>query len=108
APGDGYRGRIVLELGTVRGGYGWIFPKADHVNVGVAGWTSEGPRLRAHLARLLAAHGLKSESLYGLRGHRLPLRATNAPLAANRLLLVGDAAGLVDPLSGDGLYEAAL
>ena len=31
-------GMLVLELGTVPGGYGWIFPKGDHVNVGVGGW----------------------------------------------------------------------
>ena len=38
---DRYRGRAVLELGAVPGGYGWIFPKGDHVNVGVGGWEAE-------------------------------------------------------------------
>src|SRR5207244_7868195 len=41
-------GLLVLEIATVPGGYGWIFPKADHVNVGVGGWGAEGPRLRQH------------------------------------------------------------
>ena len=44
---DRYRGRAVLQLGAVPGGYGWIFPKGDHVNVGVGGWETEGPRLRS-------------------------------------------------------------
>lgn len=108
ASSDRHRGRVLLELGVVPGGYAWIFPKADHVNVGVAGWEGEGPNLRLHLRRLLAAHGFPGEAVVGLRGHRLPLRAAHAPLAGNRVLLVGDAAGLVDPLSGDGIYEAAL
>jgi geranylgeranyl reductase family protein len=108
ASSDRHRGRVVLELGVVPGGYAWIFPKADHVNVGVAGWEGEGPNLRLHLRRLLAAHGFPGEAVVGLRGHRLPLRSAHAPLAGNRVLLVGDAAGLVDPLSGDGIYEAAL
>jgi flavin-dependent dehydrogenase len=105
---DRYQGRLVLELGVVPGGYAWIFPKADHVNVGVAGWEAEGPNLRRHLARLLDAHRLPADAVLGLRGHRLPLREPGAPVAGNRVLLVGDAAGLVDPLSGDGIYEAAL
>ena len=41
-----------------------------------------------------------------LRGHRLPLRRAGSVAARGRALLVGDAAGLVDPLSGDGMYEA--
>ncbi len=103
-----YAGRLVLEFGTVPGGYGWVFPKGDHVNVGVGGWASEGPRLREHLARLCAAHGMDAGTLQGLRGHRLPLRRPGSALAEGRVALIGDAAGLVDPLSGDGMYEAFL
>ncbi len=102
---DRYRGRAVVELGSIPGGYGWIFPKADHVNVGVGGWLHEGPRLRAHLKEVMRAHGIAPEEIDGLRGHRLPLRRPHSPLARGRALLVGDAAGLVDPLSGDGMYE---
>jgi geranylgeranyl reductase family protein len=105
---DRYAGRLVLEFGTVPGGYGWVFPKSDHVNVGVGGWDSEAPRLRRHLARLCAAHGLDEGLVTDLRGHRLPLRASGGALAAGRVALVGDAAGLVDPLSGDGMFEAFL
>jgi geranylgeranyl reductase family protein len=106
APRDRYARRLVIEVGTVPGGYGWVFPKGDHVNVGVGGWQSEGPRLRGHLRRLLDAHGLPEDAVHELRGHRLPLRRPGSPLARGRVLLVGDAAGLVDPLSGDGMYEA--
>jgi flavin-dependent dehydrogenase len=106
APEDRYRGRLVLELGIVPGGYGWVFPKGDHVNVGVGGWESEGPRLRELLRRVAEAHGLAGEPLANLRGHRLPLRRPDSQLARGRAALVGDAAGLVDPLTGDGMYEA--
>jgi geranylgeranyl reductase family protein len=101
-----YRGRAVLELGVVAGGYAWVFPKREHVNVGVAAWESEGPRLRDHLGRLLAHHRLPADALVNVRGYRLPHRAAGSPLARGRIALAGDAAGLVDPLSGDGIYEA--
>ena len=43
-----------------------------------------------------------------MRGYRLPLRRPRSPSARARTALVGDAAGLVDPVSGDGIYEALL
>ena len=101
-----YRGRAVVELGVVPGGYGWVFPKGDHANLGVGGWGSEGPRLREHLERLAAAHDVPSDALTDVKGHRLPMRPLGTLPARGQVLLVGDAAGLVDPLSGDGMYEA--
>jgi geranylgeranyl reductase family protein len=101
-----YGGRVVFDLGTVRGGYGWVFAKGDHLNIGVGGRSSEGPHLRAHLARFCEAHGTSADRLRDLRGYRLPVARPGVSLARGRALVCGDAAGLVDPLSGDGIYEA--
>jgi geranylgeranyl reductase family protein len=101
-----YDGCAWVELGVVPGGYGWVFPKGDHANLGVGGWMEEGPRLRAHLDRLAREHEVDPADLSDVRGHRLPMRRLGASAARGRVLLVGDAAGLVDPLSGDGMYEA--
>ncbi len=106
--GDGYRGRAVLELGVVPGGYGWVFPKGDHANLGIGGWETEGPRLRASLGELCAAHGVDPDELEAVRGYRLPLRSPRSTLARGRAAVIGDAAGLVDPVSGDGMFEAFL
>ena len=38
-----YRGTAWVELGVVPGGYGWVFPKGDHANLGVGGWLERGP-----------------------------------------------------------------
>jgi geranylgeranyl reductase family protein len=103
-----YSGRLVMELGVLDGGYGWVFPKGDHANFGIGGWEREGPRLREGLARLCTEHGIALADLESLRGFRLPLRSPRASLARGRALLVGDAGGLIDPLSGDGMYEAFL
>jgi geranylgeranyl reductase family protein len=103
-----YRGRLVIELGTVPGGYGWVFPKGDHVNFGVGGWGGEAPNLRGELARLCTAHGIEPDDLQDFRGYRLPLREPRSTLARGRAAVIGDAAGLIDPVSGDGMFEGFL
>ena len=105
-PSDRYRSRMVLELGTIHGGYAWVFPKGDHVNVGVGGLQDEGPRLREHLDQLCAEHAIDPDTLTEVRGHRLPMRRPGNRIAHGSVALVGDSAGLVDPFSGDGMYEA--
>jgi flavin-dependent dehydrogenase len=104
-PPDSWRGLLVLELAVVPGGYGWIFPKGDHVNVGVGGWGEQGPHLRRHLRVLCEQYGIELRDLTNLRGHRLPMRRSGTVLGRGRALLIGDAAGVLDPVSGDGMYE---
>ena len=103
-----FAGAMVIEIAVIRGGYGWIFPKGDHVNVGVGGNGEEGSKLRAELRRMCEAYGIDPDSAQDLRGYRLPLLVPGSRLARGRTAVIGDAAGLVDPFSGDGMYEAFL
>jgi geranylgeranyl reductase family protein len=104
-PRERYARRVVIELADIPGGYGWVFPKGDHANVGVGCWQEEGPKIREHLRRVCEAHDLDPAALENLRGHRLPLRMPGTRIAGERALVVGDAGGLLDPVSGDGMYE---
>jgi geranylgeranyl reductase family protein len=101
-----WQSKVVIELGTIPGGYCWIFPKGDHINIGVGGWENTGPTLRKHLQEFCKRRGFDHTALEDLRGYRLPARRPDAALAHGRALLIGDAAGLVDPLWGDGMYAA--
>jgi geranylgeranyl reductase family protein len=97
---------IALDLGGIPGGYGWVFPKGDHLNVGVGGWKSVGPTLRDRLSALCAYYGFDESRLFGHRGYQLPLRRDDAPVVRGPAMLAGDAACLVDPLSGEGIWAA--
>jgi geranylgeranyl reductase family protein len=97
---------IALDLAGIPGGYGWVFPKGDHLNVGVGGWKYVGPTLRERLHALCAYYGFDESRLYGHRGYQLPLRRDGAPVVAGSTMLAGDAACLVDPLSGEGIWAA--
>jgi geranylgeranyl reductase family protein len=104
---DWLRGRVALQLGSMAGGYGWIFPKSDHINVGVGGWKSiVGADLRTALDTLCRSYDLDPARVEQLRGHHLPMMRPGAMLWAGGSVLVGDAAGFVDPLSGEGICHA--
>jgi geranylgeranyl reductase family len=101
-----WRDVVALDLGGLAGGYGWVFPKLDHLNVGVGAWKYAGFTLRSKLAQLAERYGFEAPTLENLRGHHLPVRVPGTPLARGPVALAGDAAGLIDPLSGEGIHMA--
>ncbi len=103
---DAWQDSVGLELGSMPGGYGWVFPKGDHCNVGVGGWPVGGPTLRRELDAYAASEGFDAARLCDHRGHSLPLRDPGSALVSGRVAFVGDAAGLIDPLSGEGIGNA--
>jgi geranylgeranyl reductase family protein len=106
---DEWRRRVTLNFGYLPGGYGWLFPKGDHVNVGVGGWKGvTGKRLRPALDRTCRVYGLDPARLESLRGHHLPMQRRDMLTARGGAAVIGDAAGLVDPLSGEGIHTAVV
>ncbi len=103
---DRWKEYVGLDLGGVAGGFGWVFPKGGHLNIGVGGWKYAGFTLRPKLAQLARRYGFDPSSLEDLRGHHLPLRIPGTPIARGPVALVGDAAGLVDSLTGEGIHMA--
>jgi len=133
---------LVFDFAPLPGGYGWLFPKGDHINIGVGAFApdddhespgappsprpdttgeptpptrgrvgSHDAQLKSVTRKLLAdytTHKLGVDMLamkaevtgqhLGMGGHLY------AP--SGRTLLVGDAAGLVDPLTGEGIHSA--
>ncbi|MEW6724497.1 MAG: geranylgeranyl reductase family protein [Bacillota bacterium] len=100
-----HRGEIVIDYGILPRGYGWLFPKGDRVNVGVAAPNSRGNGLRSALELLCQRWGIDRSRL-AIDCWPVPLGGFRRPLAAQRLLLAGDAAGLADPLTGEGIRYA--
>jgi geranylgeranyl reductase family protein len=101
-----WREFVGLDVGGLAGGYGWVFPKGDHLNVGVGAWKYAAFTLRPKLAGLCAHYGFDPQGLERLRGHHLPVRIPGSTIARGPVAVVGDAAGLVDPLSGEGIHMA--
>ena len=101
-----WEGLMGLDLGDMRGGYGWVFPKKDHLSVGAGSPLHQAKRLKSGYQAVLKAHGLDGHSDNRIRSHWLPVRRKGMAIQSGRCLLLGDAAGLVDPVTGEGIYNA--
>jgi flavin-dependent dehydrogenase len=100
---------IGRDLGYMSGGYGWVFPKKDHLSIGVGTWganTISVKSLKPYFERLLRSLSLGDYSIASLKGHLMPLRRRGAAIQRNNILLLGDAAGLIHTYTGEGIYYA--
>jgi flavin-dependent dehydrogenase len=98
-----------VDWGTLPSGYAWLFPKIGSANIGVGGPAALGRMLRPYLTKFLATEGVvKPQAIQNLRfrGHQLPTLTTRTALENSSVLLAGDAAGLVEPFTGDGISQA--
>jgi geranylgeranyl reductase family protein len=108
APADraAWRGRVQLDWGPVAGSYGWVFPKDDELTVGVIMAKGNGAETKRYLAAFLAQLGLTDRPVHRDSGHLTRCRAVDAPLRKGRVLVVGDAAGLLEPWTREGISYA--
>lgn len=100
-----YARTALFEFGAVPGGYLWIFPKKEHLSVGIAVFGKSRADLRGILRREMTRFGIELDGT-PLHAHPLPVYGYHERLATERTLLVGDAAGLVDPFLGEGIRYA--
>lgn len=100
-----YAEMALFEFGAVNRGYLWIFPKRDHLSVGIGAFAKGKADLRSILRREMARVGIDmSRAIF--YAHPLPIHLRAERLHTARSLLIGDAAGLVDPLLGEGIRHA--
>jgi len=112
AYGPGHMTRVDLREGDMTG-YAWAFPKREHVNVGFGALVTDlrdgvGRYKGEAYANRLIEMGLLPERPIGgsWRAAPIPMGGPEGPVSRPGVLSVGDCAGLVSPLSGDGIYYA--
>lgn len=98
--------RIHLDWGPLPGSYGWVFPKGDTLTVGVIAARGAGEATRGYLRDLLRWQGLEGLEVVQESGHLTRCRTPSSPVAAGRILAVGDAAGLLEPWTREGISFA--
>ncbi|MFG1605513.1 FAD-dependent monooxygenase [Actinoplanes sp. NPDC049265] len=120
-----WRGRVHLDWGAEPGSYGWVFPKMkgceshgahcasadcwttdDELTVGVIMAKGKGAETKDYLTKFLAGLGLTGREVRRDSGHLTRCRTDDAPLARGRVLVAGDAAGLLEPWTREGISYA--
>jgi len=100
-----YDGSLHLDFNVIPKGYGWIFPKRDHLSVGVFTTLPKIKEIKKYFSLYLEKKGLANNySCRSLIGHQIPIGGREEILNTKRGLLIGDAAGLADPITGEGIY----
>ncbi len=104
--GSDWAGHVLLDWGPVPGSYGWVFPKGDTLTVGVIGAREQGAAVRSYYRDLLGQLGLDRATARHDGGHLTRVRAPGSPLRRGRVLVAGDAAGLLEPWTREGISFA--
>jgi len=114
-----YDESIVLDFGGIRKGYFWIFPKKRTLSIGGGGPVKDALNIKKYLEWFLqnyqeelnenfAAPGRDRLLNQKLSAHFIPVRSNKSFLCDYRVLSVGDAAGLGDAFTGEGIHNALL
>ena len=103
---DHWRGRVHSDWGPVPGSYGWVFPKGPLLTVGVIGPRARGAEMRAYYESFVRRVGLGSVDPTTFSGHLTRCREPGSPLRRGNVLVTGDAAGLLEPWTREGISYA--
>ena len=101
-----WAGRVLLDWGKIPASYGWVFPKGDRLTVGVIAARGQGEATKAYLREFTARLGLSGYEAVQDSGHLTRCRSDRSPLRKGRVIVAGDAAGLLDPWTREGISFA--
>jgi geranylgeranyl reductase family protein len=97
-----------FDFGVVPKGYAWVFPKKDHLSIGVLSMWKNGRNLNKSFNEYLNILAIKKIIRSERHGYKIPVKPRKGSLVKNRVLLVGDAAGLTDPVTAEGISYAIM
>ena len=106
AVGRQWAGRLLLDWGEIPGSYGWVFPKGDRLTVGVIAARGQGDATKAYLREFVGRLGLAGYETVRDSGHLTRCRTDQSPLRRGQVVVAGDAAGLLEPWTREGISFA--
>ena len=105
-PDTPWRNTVLLDWGPTPGSYAWLFPKAGVAAIGVIQHTGAPEATRAYLAEWKARLGVSDAPTVHSSGHLTRWREKGSPMRRGRVIVAGDAAGLLEPWLREGISYA--
>lgn len=106
----GLDGKLYIDFDYNDNGYAWNFPKADGLSLGIGGLVKgrikSASSLPQKLLRYVGQFGVNAMQKKHLQGHPIEVYATSSNLVSGGIVLVGEIAGCVDPLTAEGIRPA--
>lgn len=102
-------GVMEIDFDQNSDGYAWVFPKADGLSIGIGRFAEDkriSAKLPEKLKKYLQNHGITDINRKNLHGHPVQLYSGRRKLVHDRIMLIGEIAGCVDPLSAEGIRPA--
>lgn len=98
--------QVRLDFDAVPLGYGWSFPKKNHLSIGVASARRTKINLKKYYKKYLETLNITQVVKEELHGFQIPLTTRKDGFVKKNVFLTGDAAGFADPLSAEGISNA--
>src|SRR5262249_57310944 len=95
-----------LDRALAPGYIGWAVPGCGVTQIGIAAKRADRPEFEAFLARIKTLFDFRGAELVARRSGAIPVGGVVSPAAKGRVILVGDAAGMVSPLTAGGIFTA--
>ena len=96
----------LIDVGYDPWGYAWLFPKAELLSIGIVLPREGAGQMKSLVERYLARLGLSGAAVEIARGHKIRFRRGGERIASEKVALVGDAAGLADEFTEEGISYA--
>jgi len=103
---DYYKNSTRFDFGFIPHGYAWVFPKKNHLSVGIASMKKSKVNLNDYLEKYFTMLGFKDIENIEKHGHIIPINPFRLKPVYKRILLTGDAIGLADPITTEGISYA--
>lgn len=103
-----FHGEARFDFGFAPFGYAWAFPKKEHLSIGIGSGRHLPRDLGKWLEKYFSIIGLANTQKIDRHGFVIPFRPREGGFVKDRILLAGDAAGFVEPFSGEGITFAIM